>query len=90
MVQFRAVDTSGNVSGVVTQTFKAPFPLSNTPNLDPKVLSTPQNTGPAMDCRGLFSGDFDGNGLVDVADELLHPGAFHGRIGGLTGCFADP
>lgn len=67
VVQFRAVDTSGNVSPVVTRTFKSPFPLSNAPNLDPKVLSTTQYTGPAMDCRGLFSGDFDGNGLEDVA-----------------------
>ena len=39
ILQVRAVDTSGNVSPVITRSYKAPFPLSPAPNLTPKPRS---------------------------------------------------
>jgi uncharacterized repeat protein (TIGR01451 family) len=69
ILQVRAVDTSGNYSEVITRTYKSPFPLSAGPNLTPSFGATALEWSGAgnLDCRGLFSADFDGNGRDDLA-----------------------
>ncbi|HYF35985.1 MAG TPA: FG-GAP-like repeat-containing protein, partial [Prosthecobacter sp.] len=67
VLQVRAVDTSGNYSEVITRTYKSPFPLSPAPDLAPAFGGTPLNfSGPVLDCRGVFTADFDGNGRDDL------------------------
>jgi hypothetical protein len=63
--EVRAIDAAGNVSPLQRRTFASPFPLSTAPNLDPKLVSALPFTGSAIDCRGLFSMDFDGEGTGD-------------------------
>lgn len=63
--EVRAIDAAGNVSPLQRRTFASPFPLSSAPNLDPKLVSALPFTGSAIDCRGLFSMDFDGEGSGD-------------------------
>lgn len=68
--EVRAIDAAGNVSPLQRRTYASPFPLSTAPNLEPKLVSALPFTGSAIDCRGLFSMDFDGQGVGDDIMEI--------------------
>lgn len=66
VIEMRAVDAAGNVSAIERRIFKAPFPVSTAPNIYPHFQSDTPLTGGAIDCRGLFVKDFNGDGRDDV------------------------
>lgn len=66
VVELKVKDAAGNFSPMQRRTFKAPFPLSSPPSLNPKFGNTKPHGNTAMDCRGLFTGNFDGIGGDDV------------------------
>lgn len=90
VLQVRAVDTSGNYSEVITRTYKSPFPLSPALNLTPTFSSPALNfTGSALDCRGLFNADFDGNGRDDLLILDRTTGVVNIRRQNLDGTFSS-
>jgi len=61
VIEVEARDAAGNKSVLQRRTFKAPFPISPEPNLNPRFGSTTLSLqGTPLDCRGLFAGNFDG------------------------------
>lgn len=69
VIEIRAKDAAGNASPLQRRTFKAPFPVSLAPNVDPKFVQPPTYltfSGPTMDCKGLFTANFDGQGREDL------------------------
>lgn len=69
--EIRSKDAAGNVSPLQRRTFKAPFPITTAPNLDPMFGPSPLRfTSPELlsDFRGLFTADFDGLGRDDLLE----------------------
>lgn len=89
VIEVRVKDAAGHYSPLQRRTFQAPFPLSTPPNVYPK-FSTPQAfSGAAMDTRGLFTADFDGQGLDDVLQIDRTSGTVLVRRQGSGGTFTD-
>jgi uncharacterized repeat protein (TIGR01451 family) len=68
VIEIRAVDAAGNASPLQRRTFAAPAVLSAPPLLVPKVVSRSSLESDDIDCRGLFTADFDGDGRDDIAE----------------------
>lgn len=66
VIELQARDAAGNVSAVQRRVFQSPFPYSSAPDTDVKLGSPTTVGSTALDCRGLFSGNLDGQGYVDL------------------------
>ncbi|MCX6855288.1 MAG: FG-GAP-like repeat-containing protein [Verrucomicrobia bacterium] len=68
VIEVRALDAAGNPSPLQRRAFASPLPVSAAPNLEPKFVAEKlfPGSGPSLDCRGLFGGDFDGDGRDDI------------------------
>src|SRR3569623_932304 len=72
VIEVRATALAGKASVPQRRTFQAPFPITTAPNLEPKFnpiqLTFPTTGSPAMDCKGLFVADLEGNGYDDILE----------------------
>jgi uncharacterized repeat protein (TIGR01451 family) len=67
VIEIRAQDAAGNLSAVQKRVFTSPFPYTTAPNtkIQMQLSGARSQTGPALDCRGLFSGKLDDTGSGD-------------------------
>ncbi|MBL9145957.1 MAG: VCBS repeat-containing protein [Verrucomicrobiaceae bacterium] len=66
VIELQARDAAGNASAVQRRVFQSPFPYSTAPDTDVKLGSPTTVGSAALDCRGLFSGNLDGQGFTDL------------------------
>ena len=79
VIEVRAIDAAGNVSPLQRRVFKSPFPYTAAPVTSIRLRDSTGSSfpGPALDCRGLFAGDVDGNGTTN---DLLQVDRISGNV----------
>ncbi len=67
VIEIRARDAAGNLSAVQKRVFTSPFPYTTAPNtkIQMQLSGARSQTGPALDCKGLFAGKLDDTGSGD-------------------------
>ncbi|HYF37779.1 MAG TPA: FG-GAP-like repeat-containing protein, partial [Prosthecobacter sp.] len=76
-IEVCAQDAAGNKSTVQRRVFKSPLPLTAAPNIEPRLAGIKPFNENAIDCRGLFAGNFDGEG---VGDDILQIDRTSGEV----------
>jgi uncharacterized repeat protein (TIGR01451 family) len=77
VVEVQAQDAAGNKSTVQRRVFKSPLPIGTAPNLEPRFSGITPFAEDAIDCRGIFAANFDGEG---VGDDILQIDRTSGEV----------